>query len=97
MDHLSSICRFSLSLSLSLSLSPLVSLVVNFHLIFFPIQAICQQVATRQAKMDTVQTLAAEVLKLPSAQAEKQDIKKQLTELYNDWDDICQQVPYAKH
>ena len=42
--------------------------------------------------MDTVQSLAVELLKLPSAQAEKQDIKKLLTELYNDWDDICQQV-----
>ena len=42
--------------------------------------------------METVQTLASEVLKLPSAQAEKQEIKKQLTELFNDWDDICQQV-----
>ena len=42
--------------------------------------------------METVQTLASEVLKLPSAQAGKQEIKKQLTELFNDWDDICQQV-----
>jgi hypothetical protein len=54
----------------------------------------CQQVAiaTYQPKRDTVQSLAAEILKPPSAQAEKQSIKRQLTELYNDWDDICQQV-----
>ena len=44
--------------------------------------------------METVQTLASEVLKLPSCQADKQTIKKQLTELYNDWDDICQQVSF---
>ena len=82
----------SLPPSLLLWVSPsLTSSVANFYL-ELPPQAICQQVATRQPKMDSIQSLAAEVLKLPSAQAEKQTVKKQLTELYNDWDDICQQV-----
>ena len=44
--------------------------------------------------METVQKLASEVLKLPTSQVERQAVKSQLNELYNDWDDICQQVMY---
>ena len=55
-------------------------------------QAICQQVMTRQPKLESAQSLAAEVLQIPSNQEERQKIEERLTSLFNDWDKICQQV-----
>ena len=57
----------------------------------FP-QAICQQLVTRQEKMEMIQSLAADVVLLPSDGAEKKELEKELQSLFTEWDSICQQV-----
>ena len=60
-------------------------------------QAICHQVVARQPKIEFLQSLSAEVLSIPSSGVERAgqgrtDVENSLTNLYCDWDEICQQV-----
>ena len=57
-----------------------------------PPKAICQQVVTRQARLEALQSLAADVMLLPSSATEREEVEKKLSALYRDWDEICTQV-----
>ena len=59
----------------------------------FPLmQAVCHQVVTRQPKLESLQSLAAEVQRLSAVEEERRGVDKKLSSLYCDWDEICQQV-----
>ena len=47
---------------------------------------------TRQPKLESLQSLAAEVLLLPCDGTEREGVEKKLATLYSDWDEICTQV-----
>ena len=51
---------------------------------------------TRQPKLESLQSLAAEVLLLPCDGMEREGVEKKLAALYSDWDEICTQVCWEK-
>lgn len=62
----------------------------KFRCNFF-LQAICQQVVTRQPKMELLHNLASDLLQVPVAPSEKQKLENKISSLYTDWDELCQQ------
>ena len=54
-------------------------------------QAICQQVVTRQPKMQILHSLAAELLLIPATPSDKKQLETTVSELCSDWDNLCRQ------
>ena len=55
------------------------------------LQAICQQVVTRQPKMELLHNLTSDLMQIPVAPSEKQKLENKISSLCTDWDELCQQ------